>query len=124
MRVFIAVATVLSVVGIVAAVWFFAAPPTSIRLAIGRTNAGSYTKAMQELKPILERSGLKVQLVPVKGSEKFAALRATGPNAVDAAIVQSGRPGNEGQERVTNLGAIFLAMTRGLTSPSGQGQEG
>ncbi len=108
MRVFIAFATVLSVVGIVAAVWFFAAPPTSIRLAIGRTNAGSYTKAMQELKPILERSGLKVELVRVKGSERFAALRANGPNAVDAAIVQSGRPGNEGQERVTNLGAIFL----------------
>lgn len=107
-RVLIAVGSLISVVAIVAAVWFFAAPPSTIRLAVGRTNSGAYTKAMQELKPILERSGLKVQLVPVKGADKFACLRATGPSAIDAAIIQSGKPDNEGQERVTNLGAIFL----------------
>jgi len=107
-RVLIAFGTLISVVAIVAAVWYFAAPPSTIRLAVGRTGSGAYTKAMQELKPVLERSGLKVQLVPMPGADKFARLRATGPAAIDAAIIQSGKPGNEGQERVTNLGAIFL----------------
>ena len=105
---FFAGAFVVAILALVAAVFFVAEPPTTIRLAAGRAGTG-HGLAGEELKAILARSGVNVVLVDTQGSEeKLNRLTSAGPDAIDAAVLESGHQGAKSQKGVANLGAIYL----------------
>src|SRR5262249_8750081 len=84
---------ILAAVAIVALFfWVGKLPPGHIRLATGAAG-GAYDLTAQDIKKIVERSGVKVELVRTHGSdEKLKRLTATDKDAIDAAIMQSGDP--------------------------------
>ena len=50
-----------------------------------------------------------MDLVDTEGSEeKLDRLTSTGPDAIDAAVLESGRSGAQTQKGIANLGAIYL----------------
>jgi uncharacterized protein len=88
--------------------WVGKPPPNRIRLATGAPG-GAYQATGQEIKRILARSGVSVELVPVEGSaDKLERLTSQGKDAIDAAIFQSGNPDALATPGIANLGALFL----------------
>jgi TRAP transporter TAXI family solute receptor len=83
-------------------------PPAKIRLATG-LQGGAYEIAAEQIKEILARSGVSVELVHTRGSDdNLDRLTARDGGAIDAAILQSGFPGAEKRRGIANLGAIFF----------------
>ncbi|MET0545941.1 MAG: TAXI family TRAP transporter solute-binding subunit [Caulobacterales bacterium] len=108
MRMILLAAFILTVLVFAAVCFWVAQPPDTIRLSAGRAG-GAHGLAGEKIKKILARSGVKVELVQVRGTEeKLRRLTVAGPEAIDAAIVQSGYPGAATRKGVTNLGAIYL----------------
>ena len=107
LRLFVGI-IVVAILALVAAFFSVAEPPTHIRLAAGRAGTG-HGLAGEELKAILARSGVNVDLVDAEGAEeKLNRLKSAGPDAVDAAILESGHHGVQSQKGIANLGAIYV----------------
>src|SRR5262249_2821360 len=88
--------------------WVGPLPPSRLTLATGAAGGG-YEATAETLKKILARSGVTVELVRTQGSDdKLARLTTTGPDAIDAAIMQGGNPDAANKPGVANLGALFL----------------
>ena len=86
--------------------WVGKLPPDHIRLATG--GAGSaYEATALEIKKILARSGVTVELVRTQG-DKLKRLSTPGKDAIDAAIVRSGDPDTLKTPGIANLGALFI----------------
>lgn len=108
MRLGLAIAVISSIVLGIVFLWFAEKPPTEIRLATGRPG-GSYEIAGEQIKKVLARSGVKVELIRTKGTDdNLNRLTSSGADRIDAAIIQSGRQAAATKEGIANLGAIFL----------------
>ena len=83
-------------------------PPNKIRLAVGSAGS-SYEIAAQKLKKVLAKSGVTAELVQTQGAEdNLKRLVSTDKDAIDAALMQSGRPETQTATGIANLGAVFL----------------
>jgi hypothetical protein len=107
-RLFVAFFVPAAVVFVGLYLWIGELPPNKIRLATGQPG-GAYEAAGQQIKTILARSSVTVELVPTHGSDdNLKRLTETGTDAIDAAILQSGLPNAAATPGIANLGAIFL----------------
>jgi NMT1/THI5 like len=88
-----------------------AQPPSTLRLAAGNAT-GARGKAGAEIKQILAKSGVKVQLIKVDGGNEGRLNALSKPlgakDAADVSFVQSGWPGAAERKGIANLGSIYL----------------
>ena len=88
--------------------WVGKLPPDHIRMAAGGTGS-AYDAAAQQIKTILARSGVTVDLVQTQGTDdRLKRLTSTGKDAIDVAIVRSGNSDAQGTAGIANLGALFI----------------
>jgi TRAP-type uncharacterized transport system substrate-binding protein len=97
--------------GLVAALWvsvkgFRFAPPGHIRMASGPDGSG-YRNNAEKYKKIIERYGVKVEILPTRGALDNLQKLADPAVKVDVGFVQGGLTEGIDTSRLVSLGSVF-----------------
>lgn len=119
------------VVVVVAVMWMAVklvrpAPPNTIRL-LGGAEGSSYRTNAEKYKKIIEKYGVKVEILSSRGAEDNLRLLAAPKSKADAAFVQGGLTEGVDISRVVSLGTVFaqpvMVYYRAAIAPSGESIE-
>jgi TRAP transporter TAXI family solute receptor len=98
----------LVVLGFAVAIYFIRpAPPRTVRLATG-LEGGAYVAKGNQIRTILARDGIEVEIVPSAGSVDNLRLLSAEESDVDVAFVQGGIADAASYPDLVSLGSIFV----------------